>query len=622
MDKVVFNSSNENPFYGMKNCLTLFENTGNTITTDMLNKAYKECNTKEKKELFYSLLFSIGDITARQHNIFKGKKRDSGGNANREGFHTVIDWMTKNAWGQFHKFLFNGLFNEYVSFDLLLRNRIKSDRKGKVISTYNPFSNVLYRQTIANYLYAVIKGTNPYNKHLVAKFLTLPRLTHRKGHKKMLKETYQVMWYRAKLLELLSRFMGWEYELTTTKADFKGYREWRKQYNGELESVLFSTGKIKEFTQDEFTEWLDKLPSQARYRVKNRILYSKSPSVDVSLISGESSKGEVPKYPLLKAWYLEWEKYKEEKQAEQRILEEKVRQNQATEEDLVKLQKVKKEAKVTVGATNFNDLYNDILSGRIDKLKLESFINKVNLPYNSLVIIDDSGSMWGEPFRFAQFIASVCLAKNPDDDARNLIGMFGSSSVWYSFIDSKAQPTANSLMRTKVAKTIAMPLYVPTESFYDNYQNIAAFLQAKFRGGYTNVASIPDNLYNKVQENPELLDTLKSYPIWTIISDADFNNMSNPKASMQVFFNKCEEYFGFKPFVVAIAIDKHKGRYGFSNRAAEFEGIDNFMYIPSNPAQIEQFLTNFKDMERFDPYTPLLSIYRSNRYDLVRNNVI
>ena len=65
--------------------------------------------------------------------------------------------------------------------------------------------------------------------------------------------------------------MGWE------KQYFKGYRDWRKQYNGELESVLFSTGRINEFTKDEFISWFDKLPAQARFRVKNRILYSKTP---------------------------------------------------------------------------------------------------------------------------------------------------------------------------------------------------------------------------------------------------------------------------------------------------------------------------------------------------------
>ena len=46
------------------------------------------------------------------------------------------------------------------------------------------------------------------------------------------------------------------------------------------------------------------------------------------------------------------------------------------------------------------------------------------------------------------------------------------------------------------------------------------------------------------------------------------------------------------------------------------------IYIPANPAQIEQFLTNFKDIDIFDVYTPLQSLYRSNRYDLVKANTL
>lgn len=86
---------------------------------------------------------------------------------------------------------------------------------------------------------------------------------------------------------------------------------------------------------------------------------------------------------------------------------------------------------------------------------------------------------------------------------------------------------------------------------------------------------------------------------------------------------KCENYFGFRPFIVAI--DIANGWYGpdrLTRGADRFSGIDNMIYIPSNPAQIEQFLTNFKDMDVFDVYTPLQSLYRSNRYDLVRNNVL
>ena len=103
----------------------------------------------------------------------------------------------------------------------------------------------------------------------------------------------------------------------------------------------------------------------------------------------------------------------------------------------------------------------------------------------------------------------------------------------------------------------------------------------------------------------------------------EFNSMYSPESSMNDFMRRCENYFGFKPYI--IAIDIASGYYSSSIRSANVErfvGIDNFMYIPSNPTQIEQFLTNFKDMDVFDVYTPLQSLWRSNRYELVRNNTL
>lgn len=103
----------------------------------------------------------------------------------------------------------------------------------------------------------------------------------------------------------------------------------------------------------------------------------------------------------------------------------------------------------------------------------------------------------------------------------------------------------------------------------------------------------------------------------------EWNNLRSPEASINDFFRKCENYFGFKPFIVAI--DINGGYYSQSRMeegASRFSGIDNLMYIPSNPAMIEQFLTNFKDMDVFDVYTPLQSIHRSSRYELVRKNTL
>ena len=599
MIQVEFNKKNENPFYGCSNCLKLVEQAAGIVTNSMLDAAWNEvAYDLERRKMFFSLLFSIGDITGRQHNIFGKKKVDSGGNANRNSFNTIFHWLWLNNKNQFIKFMNAQLFNEYQCFDTLFQNRVQT-KGAKVLNVFSAYSDPMYKMALLNYVYSVINSFNPFNKMLVAKFLTIPRTSKRQGHKKILPETFKIMREKKAFLEELSKMMGWELPY------FKGYREWRKQYNGELESVLFSTGKINEFTKDEFLSWFDKLPAQARFRVKNRILYS------------QIKDTESFKWTKFQPWIGEWERFKEEKQKEQRVLEEKVRQGQASDEDKIKLQKVKKEAKVTTGATNFNELYQSILRGNVDKLALESFIqNKVNLPYNSLVIIDDSGSMDGAPFNFAKFIASVCLVKNPDDDARNLIGFFNNISHWHSFIDSTSS-RRNSLLRTQIAPTSPKSLVDPTLSFYDNYQRIGKFCDSVYQGGGTYITSIPEGLEPIIKENPDFLDILKEYPIWTILSDGDLNNSYNAHSSMLEFQNDCRRILGFVPFVVMIEIY----RYGQPS-INHFEGIENMMYIPGNPAQIEQFLTNFKDMDVFDVYTPLLSLYRSNRYELVRANTL
>ena len=610
MVEVKLNKNNDNPFYGMSCTLKLFEaSSDSSFNMNLIQGAWNECkDNKDKRALFYSILFSIGDITNRQHNIFKGKKKDGGGNANREAFYAITKWMWANDKKQFTKFLNAQLFNEYTCFDVLFRNRVQT-KGARVLKTFLAFEDKEYRKVLLDYVYSVVNGSNPFNKLLIAKFLTIPRTSKRSGHKRLLPETRVVMMAKKSFLEDLSKMMGWEV------AYLKGYREWRKQYNGDLESVLFTTGKINEFDEDEFLKWFDKLPAQARFRVKNRILYS-----EVELEHPNGGKYSEFKWKNFQPWLKKWETYKKEKQAEQRVLEEKVRQGQASEEDKVRLEKVKKEAKVTIGATNFTELYSQILHGTIDKLKIESFMNKVNLPYNSLTIIDSSGSMSGSPFKFAAFISAVCMVKNPDDDARNLIGMFDGTARFYSYIDSQAT-SANSILRSKVAKTKAQPFVDPKLSFLDNYKRISAFLSSKFQGWNTDISCIPKGLNQACQAHPEIKDALRNYPVWTIMSDGMFNNMHSPEASMNDFFRQCDMYFGFRPYVILMDVT---GAVGSSAKAGagRFSGIDNMMYIPSNPALIEQFLTNFKDMDIFDVYTPLLSLYRSNRYELVRQNTL
>lgn len=610
MVQVEFNKKNENPFYGLKECLNIFQ--GHSITPYLLDKAYAEVKEdKVKREMFYSLLFSIGDITNREHNIFHGKKVDSGGQAKREEFFIIMNWMIKNDYPQFKKFLFAGLFDEYTCFDHLFRNRVKTTPKTQsVISVQSMLSMSPYREDLVDYLVTIINGNNPFKKLLVAKFLTIPRLGKRSKHKQMLSDTFKVMKAKADFLKLLSDKIGWEYQYSGNFSNFVGYRRWRKEYNSDLESVLFSTGKIAEFDKVQFIDWLNKLPAQARFRVRNRIFYSYKED-------GKPESG--LKWGDLKNWYQDWESFKEKAQEEQRILQEKVRQGTASVEDQVRLQQVKKEAKVTTGAATFSDLYREILLGNPDKLKLESFVeNKVNLPFNFLTIVDESGSMQGGPFNFASFLASVLLYKNPDDTGRNLIGMFANQARFLSAIDCKGQAKVNSFWhRQTVVSIVPEPFVIPERSFYENYTRISQFLNATFKGGGTNLASLATRLKEIGMHEPDMIDALKEYPVWVLCSDGDLNNSRDAQSSILEFQHMAKQYLGFIPYLVIIEITNFNN-YNINH----FANLDQVMYIPGKVELIEQMLVNFKDIDIFDVYTPLQSIWRSNRYELIRQNVI
>ena len=226
--------------------------------------------------------------------------------------------------------------------------------------------------------------------------------------------------------------------------------------------------------------------------------------------------------------------------------------------------------------------------------------------------------MWGAPFNFASFLAAVCLIKNPDDDGRNLVGLFSRDTRWFSYIDKETPNSRNSILRRdSVATTVHKPFVDPTKSFMENYKQISSFLQATFYGGWTDISTLIRSIKQALTGMPQLADAFKAYPVWTIISDGEWNNLPSPEASVNDLLRQCEQVLGFRPYIVAIDVTRND-----RVNAERFSGIDNLMYIPSNPAQIEQFLTNFRDMDVFDVYTPLQSIFRSNRYELVRENTL
>lgn len=615
--KVELNKKSDNPFYGLKNCINLYNLVGKGVINEtLLNSCFEEVKeSKEQREMFFSLLFSIGDITSREHNIFKGKieRVDNGGTAQREDFMLIVNWLKENHYKQFKKFLYSHLFHEYVSFDTLLANRIQTvkgkAKNPKIQKIYSSLTgSEAYLKDLAAYCAGIIKGSNPTHKYFLAKFLTRPRTSKRKGHKKILSDTKTIMKAKVKFMIELSNLLGFQVDYMDGFVVFRGYNEWKKEYVGNLESILFSSKKILEFDKQEFLLWLGTLPSTARFRVRTRLLSKEN-----------KLKG---KWVNLGEWFLEWENFKEVKQTEQRVIEEKVRQGVATEKEVVKLEQVKKDAKVTVGAVNFKEMYSQIIKGTVDKLKVQPFLDKINLAYNTLTFIDDSGSMgkvnskYGfNAFDFANFIATITLMKNPSDEGRSLIGYFSREARLYTTMNKQANHI-NSILNSEIVSKVGEPLIKPEEHFLENLTRMRAFSYAMRTGNGTNISCIPEDLRRWVGLDTERIEQLQQFPVWTIVSDGNWNNLPSPEASMNDFMRKCQLYFGFKPFVIAIDVSDR------DFPVERFSGIENFMYMNPNPAQIEQFLVNFKDLDVMDIYTPLLSLHRSNRYSFVRENTL
>lgn len=607
--QVEFNTKNENPFYGMSNTLRLYqEGSKGNVTTSMLEAAWKECKDENQLSVLISILFSIGDITARQHNIFDGKV-ESGGNAMRESFRDVIIPFLVKKTNSSKKLKLMNLITEYTVMDNILAARIVTKKKTSIpIKTIN-MVEIFGEDVVAQYCYDIITKGTTFQKICLAKFLSRPRFSKRPGKTKMLSETKEVMKTKSSLLVKISDKCKFTYEDKGTYIDFVGFYKWRKQFNANSEAVLFSSGKIKDLDAEEFIKFIDMLPSDARFRVRNRVMF------------GQNSDGSF-KWIKQKGWFSDWEKFKEQKQTEQRVLETKVTEGIADEADIAKLKEVKKKAKVNIGAVNFAGMFGEIVNGTIDKVKIQPFLDKINLPYNNLVFIDDSGSMnsryGAHPFnarQFGAFMATICLMKNPDNDAKNIIGLFSDRCRMFNGITS-VRISVNSLLVQQTKSIARKPLIDTNNHFLDNLRSMESWLQSASTWNGTNISSVLETLHKWAVDSPGNIEELRKYPIWTFISDGNFNNKASVEASVSDFMRKSENYLGFKPFILLIDVGSRT-----SADITRFEGIDNLMMVPPNPASIEMLLTNFRDMDIYDVYTPLLSMYRSKRYAPIRDFV-
>ena len=510
----------ENPFYGLKALFALYQNGTKSSISTYLNNAWNEVKDNNIAiQLFHIICFAIGDITNRHHNIFGKKQIDDGGNAASQQWMEYLVWLIKNQPNIFARLL--PLIVEYVGLRELVTFQVKTTKKKKTISGTWGLLPIIQSNTVAYgalliLLEKYINGNNPFIKHQVAKFVHIPRNSKRTaknregkvlGKRELQPATKQKMNAYYKLVLDLSVLMGWEVSVNENYTSFVGYREWQKQYNQDLESVLFSTGKIEEFDKEQFINWLNTIPAGARYRVQRRLF--------------DHNDQPIAKWSKLSKWFTSWKKDKESLQAEKRVLENKAKVSGLSDQEKEKLAKVTKEAKVTTGAKSLYDYIDGFVNGNADSVTVQSILDKVTFDVPVLPVVDCSGSMQGRPTTIARLLTTLSLLKNPNT-MDNLLFRFGTHTDCIT--DNSTGLTSNNRFMGKQSVVVSK-LVDRENTFESNFKTISNFVNhamgsTNFSGVAENIRKWVDSAANEV-EKKHRAEQINEYQVILVISDGD-----------------------------------------------------------------------------------------------------
>jgi len=663
-------NKSENPFYGSSKLLNMFQQLPKmgsapikTSIYSYLTAAYDECsNDEQKKELFYTILFSIGDVNNREHNLFSVKKMkdvDQGGNSLRKAFFYCLEWMltfneeTKN---QFYEFL--PIISEYTNIENLFLHQLRTDRKkGNVTEKLMLPIDI---EKVTSYIASVINNprTTDISHTLWAKFLPRPDFSVRKRTKTVLKgreksvekitgkklEAGQTFILRKELkpetklkeqfefnfISSLSKKLGWEIIKYPKNTKFKGLEEYKKKYLKMTEAHLFSSKEILNWDRDAIINWFNTLPSSARFRVQKRIFNLDATKNQVSTKKWITKNGED-----IADIYEIWQKGKLAAQETLLSFTTEDKKNMSKTE----LKQFEKAAKVnTAGETIVNVLAKlkaTNLSATEAKLVSQSVIDKIKCDVPVLVFADISSSMQSSSViiegvnftahELASIAATAFLTKNPDPDLKGLFGVFSTQTIMlsdYNYSKSKSQSRTNrfTYKQNETQLTKNARLIDTSKHFIDNLKNIREVMNA-YDFGSTNIQSIATCLKEWVDSDKtvrnERIEQILKYPVILAVSDGDLNGWGTSKETLLKFQSDMRQWFGWDGIIVIW--DVKRETYGDGNK---FDDVQNAMYFGSaNISVLNQIFLNINDLDIVDTYLPLLALYRSNRYEPVRELV-
>jgi len=619
--KITHKQKSDNPFYGNTAMYAMFQelSKNNTVRVDpLLDKAYTSITNTMESELFYSIFFSIGDITDRKHNIFEKDNIDSGGQSKRKMFRDMLSWLLKKQPEHFYKLL--PLIIEYTNIENIFYYQLRTKKGSSKIESVEKLN--IDTQKVGEFIASCLldKSLSKREELTWMKFLSNIRTSKRVkvdkdgkkvGARPLQKETLNRNAFRTELLEVISTELNWEIKKHKHNTEFVGFKKWKAKYNDDLlsysEAKLFSSNNIVKLDKDQFFAWLNTLPSGARYRVRRRLLDGdNTPSKKWKSRFGDNF-GKL---------FLEWEAYKEAKQYELRKAMNDIANGKIIDKDTMR--KLSKEAKVTTGGNDMFKLFHDFVSGNIARSEFDtiadSILNKIKFEVPVLVCVDVSGSMSGMPLNVAKFLTTTALLKNPDSDGSKFFIRFATSSDVVSD-NGYGIDKANRFMTGKEIRVDK--LVDKTKNFRWNYDNIEKYITCN---GSTNFDSVSKGLFDwtKQDQSQESMrvEMIKKYPVFLVVSDGDMNNDRNAGASMAKFQQDMRQWFGWEGVVVVWDVTTRP------ECESKFNGLENVIhFFGFNASIINQIFSNIHDLEIIDVYTPLNSLHKSNRYEPVREIV-
>lgn len=652
LEKKLSKITEENPFYKMGSTLNLSvqlpkaaDTIGASQIYSYLNQAWQECSaSKEKRELFFSIVFSIGDIENREHNIFTQKRMknvDGGGFSKRRIFAYCLKWILESCPDQFYAFM--PIYGEYYNLDALMFYFIKTDRlKGNVLETIHIPIDV---EKVTDYIASCLRNAHctDNNKKLWARWL--PHVPSAKRRRKYVITSKNIKAFakngvaivgdvvkvikekathtKAKdnwtidFIKVLCRKMDWPIVKKLQHTEFKGYRKFKSSYNTDTESVLFSTKKILAFDKAQFISWLDQLPSGARHRVACRLVYKDKAGKYVS-----KGKWLNDKYRYdLGGTYVEWLNIKEGAQKKLREVTPEQKATMAPTE----IKQLEKAAKVNIAGENLLDVMSQMFNTSIQEvdLKAQSILDKVKMDVPVMLCVDISGSMSSNSVQhkgvrfsskgMAQLAVTTLLLKNPDPELGSMFIRFDERCEVVCSRQTLETSSGNRFLSTKSIK--ANDFVDRTKKFSENLASISQFIISR---GATHITCIPEGLRSWVNQEPSLvsqrIEMINKYPVWLVVSDGDINNQRSAKESVMSFQQDMRQFFGWEGVTVLWDIREEGGL-----QKGKFEGLNNFIHLPGcNVNIINQVFKNIHDIDVVDTYTSLKTIHRSNRYLPVR----